>query len=229
MSTPFNRGEWPPRQRYYVTVKAAILFSLCSLLLPPLHAQDEPAVTQPRPLRRTQPLPSEEARRAGLTGNVQVKCIVGTDGKAHDIHVQRALGLGLDEKAVEAVSEWQFQPGTKAGQPVSIYATVDVTFHRLGTWHLARVDFDLPPGALRPTVEKTRSPRASKDSAPASATFTFDVTEKGESVNLKVERASDVGWAGEVAAALREWKFRPAQKDGDPLSVPCTMEFVRGE
>lgn len=174
-------------------------------------------------------MPSEEASRAGLSGKVQVKCIVGTDGKAHDIRVVRPLGLGLDEKALEAVSQWEFQPGTMAGQPVSIYATVDVTFVRLDTWHLARVDFDLPPGASRPMVEKTRHPHASSDAAPATATVAFDVDEKGEPVNLKVEKTSDEGWAREVAAAVREWKFRPAQKDGGPLSVPCRMEFVRGE
>lgn len=133
-------------------------------------------------------MPSEEASRAGLSGKVQVKCIVGTDGKAHDIRVVRPLGLGLDEKALEAVSQWEFQPGTMAGQPVSIYATVDVTFVRLDTWHLARVDFDLPPGASRPMVEKTRHPHASSDAAPATATVAFDVDEKGEPVNLKVEK-----------------------------------------
>lgn len=90
-------------------------------------------------------------------------------------------------------------------------------------------DLDLPPGASRPMVARTSSPRAFRESPPVTATVALDVDEKGEPVNLKVEKTSDEGWAREVAAAVREWKFRPAQKDGGPLSVPCRMEFVRGE
>jgi TonB family protein len=56
---------------------------------------------------------------------------VGPDGDAHDIKVIRSLGLGLDEKAIEAVSQWKFKPGMKDGEPVNVAVTVEVTF-RLG-------------------------------------------------------------------------------------------------
>jgi hypothetical protein len=41
------------------------------------------------------------------------------------------------------------------------------------------------------------------------------------------EKSSDEGWAHDATQALREWKFAPAQKDGTPLPVPCTIDFVR--
>ena len=66
------------------------------------------------------------------------------------------------------------------------------------------------------------------DAVGATATLTFDVTEKGEPVNLQVEKTSDNSRASEVTAALRKWRFIPASKDGVPISVSCTMEFVRG-
>jgi periplasmic protein TonB len=45
--------------------------------------------------------------------------------------VQRSLGLGLDEKAIEAVKQWKFKPGYKDGQPVKVAATIEVNFRLL--------------------------------------------------------------------------------------------------
>lgn len=53
---------------------------------------------------------------------------IGTDGMAHDIRVIRMLGHGLDEKAVECVSQWRFRPGTKDGVEVAVQATIEVSF-----------------------------------------------------------------------------------------------------
>jgi len=72
---------------------------------------------------------SEEARKAKFQGTCVVQIIVGVDGLPREIHVVRTLGLGLDEKAVEAVKKYKFEPGTKDGKPVSVIANVEVTFH----------------------------------------------------------------------------------------------------
>ena len=53
---------------------------------------------------------------------------VWEDGKAHNIHVLRGVGMGLDEKAIEAVEQWVFEPGKKNGQPVKVLAKVQVSF-----------------------------------------------------------------------------------------------------
>ena len=45
---------------------------------------------------------------------------VDPDGKAHNMKVLRSLGLGLDEKAIEAVNKWKFRPGYKDGKPVTV-------------------------------------------------------------------------------------------------------------
>lgn len=55
--------------------------------------------------------------------------VVGADGHTHDIHVQQSLGMGLDEKAIEAVRTWRFRPGTLNGQPVATQIVVEVDFH----------------------------------------------------------------------------------------------------
>lgn len=86
------------------------------------------SVTPPVPVRRPEPEYTEEARLAMLQGTVVVQVVIGIDGLAHDARIMRELGLGLDENALEAISQWQFKPGVKDGQPVPVAATIEVNF-----------------------------------------------------------------------------------------------------
>lgn len=205
---------------------ARLLFGvLCAAAV--CSAQSGPA----RLHRKVEPEYSEEARQAQLEGTVLLKAMVGADGKASDLQVLRGLGLGLDEKAVAAVSAWQFDPATKHGEAVDSTVQIEVNFRRLQKveWHLARVEFHLPEGTSRPVLETAQGPDSAPYADSATVTMAFDVDEQGVPVNVQVEKASDENWAREVTAALREWKFTPAQKDGVPVSVPCTMDLVRGD
>jgi TonB family protein len=56
---------------------------------------------------------------------------IGEDGLAHNIQVVRGLGLGLDEKAVQAIQQWIFKPGMKDGQAVPVRANIEVNFRLL--------------------------------------------------------------------------------------------------
>jgi TonB family protein len=58
--------------------------------------------------------------------------IVGADGRPRDIKVARAIGMGLDEKAIEAVRAWRFEPARKDGQPVAVQINVEVEFRLFG-------------------------------------------------------------------------------------------------
>ena len=71
---------------------------------------------------------TEEAKIAELQGTVLLAVEVWEDGLAHNIRVLRSLGLGLDEKAVEAVTKWKFSPGKRDGKPVRVAAQIQVTF-----------------------------------------------------------------------------------------------------
>ena len=85
-------------------------------------------VTPPTLLHKTGPEYTEEARAAKFQGAVVLYIEVAPDGTATNIKVQRSLGMGLDEKAVEAVKKWQFSPGKKDGKPVTVAATIEVNF-----------------------------------------------------------------------------------------------------
>lgn len=71
---------------------------------------------------------SEEARKAKFSGNVVVSLIVGADGKPRNVHVLRGVGMGLDQKAVEAVEQYKFKPAIQNGKPVAVYLNIEVNF-----------------------------------------------------------------------------------------------------
>ncbi len=85
-------------------------------------------VSAPKVVFSPDPEYSEEARKAKYQGTCVLWLVVGPDGKPRDIRVQRTLGLGLDEKAIEAVKTWRFEPALKDGKPVAVQINVEVSF-----------------------------------------------------------------------------------------------------
>jgi periplasmic protein TonB len=85
-------------------------------------------VSAPKAIFSPDPEYSEEARKAKFQGTCVLGLIVGPDGRPRDIHVLRSLGLGLDEKAMEAVKNWRFDPAMKDSKPVAVQISVEVDF-----------------------------------------------------------------------------------------------------
>jgi TonB family protein len=203
---------------------------LCAVAVCSAQQTPDAQVRPPRLLYKVKSEYSKEAREARLEGAVILALTVDADGKPRDVKVLRSLELGLVENAIVAVSKWQFAPGAKDGHAVDTHSQIEVNFRLADeiNWSSRRMEFHLTDGATRPTVKKVIAPRVMDDAVSATATLTFDITERGEPVNFQVEKMSDNSWASEVTAALSKWKFIPASKDGVPISVSCTMEFVRG-
>jgi protein TonB len=88
-------------------------------------------VSAPTVLLKIEPEYSEEARKAKWQGTVVLSLIVDEKGMPEELKVVRALGLGLDQKAIEAVTKWRFKPGMKDGKPVAVQATIEVNFRLL--------------------------------------------------------------------------------------------------
>jgi protein TonB len=88
-------------------------------------------VSAPAVLFKVEPEYSEEARKAKWQGTVVLSLVVDENGKAQGIKVVRSLGLGLDQKAIEAVEKWRFKPGMKDGKSVPVIATIEVNFRLL--------------------------------------------------------------------------------------------------
>ncbi len=85
-------------------------------------------VSAPRVIYAPDPEFSEEARKAKYQGTVVLWIVVGPDGRIHDVRLQRSLGMGLDEKAIEAIQRWKFEPARRDGKPVAVQVNVEVNF-----------------------------------------------------------------------------------------------------
>jgi TonB family protein len=86
-------------------------------------------VSAPVPLFQPEAEFSDEARRAKYQGVCLVGLIVDAQGNPQNVHIVRALGMGLDEKAMEAVRKYKFKPAMRDGKtPVPVYVNVEVNF-----------------------------------------------------------------------------------------------------
>jgi len=127
---------------------------------------------------------------------------IAEDGTPGDLHVMQPLGLGLDQKALEAVAEQAFTSATRPGQTMPI--PVDFLLpDKHSRWHLTGVNFETPEGASRPTFLSTKYPLGSgialsaDDTAidearilaavgrQAWAVVSFDIDEKASQVNSR--------------------------------------------
>lgn len=88
-------------------------------------------VTAPVVIYRVEPDYPDEARKAKFQGSVLVAVEVDEQGRVRGVRVVKPAGLGLDEKAIEAVKQWRFRPATRNGQPVPVPASIEVSFHLL--------------------------------------------------------------------------------------------------
>src|SRR5260370_17572842 len=85
-------------------------------------------VSAPSVIFKVEPEYSEEARKAKFQGTVVLFVVVDEKGNPRDLKVIRPLGLGLDQKAIDAVENGRSKPSIKDGQAVPLKATIDVKF-----------------------------------------------------------------------------------------------------
>jgi protein TonB len=86
-------------------------------------------VSAPQLVHSVDPDFTETARQQNFQGSVSIKLIVDSQGNPQDVRLVSHLGMGLDEKAIEAVRQYRFRPAMYQGHPVSVQIVIDVDFH----------------------------------------------------------------------------------------------------
>lgn len=85
-------------------------------------------IAAPSLLREVKPIYTEEGRRRGVEGDVELEVVVRSDGSVGAVRILRGLGSGLDQRAAEAVRQWKFSPARRFGTPVDVLVEVAVEF-----------------------------------------------------------------------------------------------------
>jgi protein TonB len=85
-------------------------------------------VSEPVPIYEPDPPYSEQARKAKFQGTVVLAIVIDAQGNVRDPQVIKALGLGLDEEAINTVKTWKFKPAMRNGVPVPVRVTVEISF-----------------------------------------------------------------------------------------------------
>jgi periplasmic protein TonB len=85
-------------------------------------------IQPPRLLQEVRPDYTDEARRRGIEGDVELEIVVRSNGTVGDVRVLRGLGGGLDQRAVAAVRQWRFAPARRLNSPVDVIVEVAVEF-----------------------------------------------------------------------------------------------------
>jgi TonB family protein len=99
--------------------------------------------TPPKVLRKVDPEYTREARRAAVQGTVLLEAVIDPRGVPIKLTILSPLGFGLDDRAVQAVSRWQFEPARKDGLPIESSTLIPVNFRLFHSW------FDPKPEAHR--------------------------------------------------------------------------------
>ena len=170
---------------------------------------------------------TDEARAAGLQGTVTLYVEVNGEGSPSVVHVMEGLGLGLDEEAIKAVKQWEFEPGPVSPDNIQDILAVAVDFHldRPGTWFVASEHYRFPAEVRerhgdidRPAPTRYVAP-AVECSEPKTASVPFVVGKDGTArVTGAIE---DKGFA----AAIEAWRFKPAERNGKTLEAQGTVDF----
>lgn len=89
-----------------------------------------PDVTLPKLVRQVNPQYTREAMAAGITGVMEVSAVVEENGSVGEVVVTQSLDqtYGLDDKGVEAVRQWQFEPGQRQGHAVAVRVRITLRF-----------------------------------------------------------------------------------------------------
>ena len=88
-------------------------------------------VAAPKLLHYVEPKFSPSSSEAYVEGTVKLSTVVTTEGKTRDSRVVSGLTAEEDRRAIDALKQWTFKPGTRGGKPVNVRMSVQIDFHLL--------------------------------------------------------------------------------------------------
>jgi len=214
-------------------MRSTLIFGAAFIALAACLPAQKTGDTPPSLIYRSEPEYSAEATRARVQATVTLSVTVGQDGNAHDIRVENGAGFGLDEKAVEAMEKWRFNPGTHNGQPVGLPANIEMNFDILArndkidrSGQRARLNFTLPPHATRPELLIGQLPGNPGSTGDQLLRFRIQIDAQGTPKDVTPINATDLLWEKQAMLVVKTWHFEPARVDGKPVAVEGVFELA---
>jgi len=233
LNSSVNRRRPPVR-----TTAIAIALTI-GLVLPfaalraPLAASDGGFVLPEVIEYTTPPLYSDEARDRGIEGTVLLEVHVSVDGRPGNLRVVKGLGFGLDENALLAVREWKFKPGERSRKAAETTTEVSVEFSLRNAELNELIANDMAtrvgPGVVPPRIIHRVDPPYTDGKAQGRAgTVVLDavIQENGVPKVIRVVRSLSWSLDENAIAALKQWRFSPAMKDGQPVKVRMNVDMT---
>lgn len=182
--------------------------------------------------KKVDPEYSAEARAAGLQGSVVLNIEIAPDGRTQDPRIIHALGMGLDEKAIEAVKQWRYDSAPNPNAPL-LRRVVEVPFRLkpAGPWVLDASVFRTQPigGAVattKPELRQYAAPDPAVCSAQGYVAVNFDIGSDGVPSDIQIAADAAGSLRDRVLTAVQSWRFRPATWNGSdsPGSARVLLE-----
>lgn len=177
-------------------------------------------VTAPGVIQRVEAKYTDEALSAGISGVVQLECIIRKDGTVSVTRIANGLGSGLDENARAALEQWRFSPAMRQGQAVDVRAVIDIAFSVLLE---IGGDVQAPVENQCPKPEYTDDSRQARISGVVGLRAVVDY--QGKATVRDVVHSLGHGLDESARAALEKCRFAPATRNGRPVSVLMETEY----
>jgi TonB family protein len=166
---------------------------------------------------------TDDARTHGIEGTVTIEALVDENGQIKSARILKKLGHGLDEAALAAVKEWVLSPGTRNGLPVSVGAQIDVAFS-LRSANAVLMSAGMIPPTPTHRVEPQYTAEARNAKLNGTVILQAIVKSDGTVDVLRVVRGLPAGLTDSAIDAIKQWQFKPAQKNGQNTDVALNIE-----
>jgi TonB family protein len=181
------------------------------------------AMVAPTVIISTLPAYTDAAVVAGVDGVVTLQARVNSRGETSVLRVIRGLGYGLDETAISAVRDWVFSPALRNGVPVDVISEIDVFFN-IRAANAFRVGGDVSAPGIVHRVEPQYPPGARALGVQGTVLLQALIRKDGSTEILRVVRGLQAGLTDSAVDALRQWRFKPGARGGEPVDVSVNLE-----
>jgi TonB family protein len=166
--------------------------------------------------KKVDPEYSPEALAAGLQGSVILSLEIAPDGLPQNLRVIHSLGMGLDKKAIDAVSQWRYDSAPNPSAPL-LRRVVEVPFRLkpADPWVLSASVFSaqVSGGAVatsKPELRQYVAPDPAICSAQGFVAANFDISSDGTPSDIQIAGDTADSVRESVLRAVQSWRFRPA-------------------